>query len=68
MMMASDATTWSVNYNHHSDDSRGVIYAPRVIIMLLENIYSAGVTNDDHYMTVKLFYSTGHRSHIFSHV
>ncbi len=57
MMIASEATTWSVTYNHHSDGSRGVIYAPRVTIMLLENIYSA-----------KLFYSTGHRSHIFSHV
>ncbi len=68
MMIASDATTWSVTYSHNSDDSRGVIYAPRVIIMLLENIYSASFTHDDHYMMIKIFYSTAHRSYIFSHV
>ncbi len=27
----NDATTSSVTYDRHSDDSRGVIYAPRVI-------------------------------------
>ncbi len=26
-----NATTWSITYDCHSDDSRGVIYAPRVI-------------------------------------
>ena len=27
----SDATIWSVTYDCHSDDSRTVIYAPKVI-------------------------------------
>jgi hypothetical protein len=30
-------------------------------IMLLDNIYSTGVTHDDRHITIKHFYSTGHR-------
>jgi hypothetical protein len=26
MTIVSDTTTWSITYNHHSDDSRDVIY------------------------------------------
>jgi hypothetical protein len=29
-------------------------------ITLLENIYSTGVTHDDHNMTIEMFYSIGH--------
>ncbi len=31
MMIVSDAPSCGVTYNCHSDDSRGIIYAPRVI-------------------------------------
>ncbi len=27
----NDATTWSITYDRHSDNSRAVVYAPRVI-------------------------------------
>jgi hypothetical protein len=31
VMIKSDATTRSIIYDRHSDDSWGVIYAPRVV-------------------------------------
>jgi len=45
--------------NHHSD----YIYAPRVIIMLLENIYDTGITYDCHLQLSKHFDSTSHWCH-----
>jgi len=30
--IVSDATTWSVTYDHHSDSSRGVIYDHNIFI------------------------------------
>jgi hypothetical protein len=33
MMMVSDATTWSITYDCHSDDSRGVIYNRNIFII-----------------------------------
>jgi hypothetical protein len=37
-----------------------IIYAPRVINYAPRNIYSAGVTHDDHQLQSSHFYSTGH--------
>jgi hypothetical protein len=45
-----------------SDDSRGVIYALESSIMLLENIYSTGITHDDCHLRSSYFYSTGYWS------
>ncbi len=33
MMIISDASTWSVTYDHHSDNSRGVIYDGNILII-----------------------------------
>jgi hypothetical protein len=33
MTIASDATTWSLTYDHHSDDSIGVIYFRNIFII-----------------------------------
>jgi hypothetical protein len=30
-MTQNDTTTWSITYDHHSYNYRGVIYAPRVV-------------------------------------
>ncbi len=32
--VVSDATTWSVTYDHHSDNSRGVIYDRNILIIV----------------------------------
>ncbi len=55
MMIVSDAPSFGVTYVRHSDNSRGVIYTPKSSIMLLENIYSTGVTHDESPMTPKIF-------------
>ncbi len=34
MIIVGDATAWSVIYNCHSDDSRGVIYDRNIFIIL----------------------------------
>jgi len=31
MMIESDATTWSITYDHLSDNARGVIYAHNIL-------------------------------------
>ncbi len=49
-----------VTYDHHSDNSRGVFMLLESSIMLLKNINSTGVTNDNHHMMIKIFFSTGH--------
>ncbi len=55
-MIVSGAPNCGVTCNHHSDNSRGVIYFPRVVsIMLPENINSTGVTHDDRHMKMKIF-------------
>jgi hypothetical protein len=33
MMIVSDATTWSITYDHHYGDSRGVIYFRNIFII-----------------------------------
>jgi hypothetical protein len=33
MTIAGDATTWSITYNLHSDNSRGVIYYSNIFII-----------------------------------
>ncbi len=33
-------------------------------IMLLENIYSTGITHDDRHLQSSYFYSTGHHRHL----
>ncbi len=38
MTIVSDATTWIVTYDCHSDDPRGVIYAVRVIMLLESSV------------------------------
>jgi len=44
-----------------SDDSRGVIYPTREpSIVLLENIYSTGITYDDFHLQSLYFLSIGH--------
>ncbi len=35
MTIVSVATTWSITYYCHSDDSRGVIYDRNILIMLI---------------------------------
>ncbi len=54
MTMASDAPSCSVTYVRHYDYSRVVIYASRVAVTLVENIYSTGVTRDIHHMMIKM--------------
>jgi len=70
MMIVSDAPSCGITYNNYSDESTGVIHALRVIkmtlevsfmllessIILLENIYSAGVTYDNHHLIIKIFF------------
>jgi hypothetical protein len=34
MIIVGDATTWSITYNHHSDDSRDIIYNRNIFITL----------------------------------
>jgi hypothetical protein len=53
LTILSDASSCGVTYNHHSDDSRAVI-------MLLEDIYSRGITHGNRNLLSSLFYSTGH--------
>jgi hypothetical protein len=36
MAIISDATTWSVTYDRHSDYSRGVIYYRNIIIIIIQ--------------------------------
>jgi hypothetical protein len=46
MTIVSDAPSCGVIHDHHSDNSKGVI-------ALLENIYSACVTRDDHHIIIE---------------
>jgi hypothetical protein len=55
MMIVSGAPSCGVTYNHHSDNSRCVIYAPRVVNYAPKNVNSTGVTHDDHHMMIKVF-------------
>jgi hypothetical protein len=35
MTVVSDTTTWSITYNRHSDNARGVIYKRNIFIILV---------------------------------
>jgi hypothetical protein len=41
--IVSDATTWSITYDHHSDDSRGVIYG-HIFFFKFSGLYYKQVT------------------------
>ncbi len=45
----NDVTTWSITYDCHSDNSSGVIYAPRVFNYAPREQYSTSITHDDRY-------------------
>jgi hypothetical protein len=51
---------WSITYDCRSDDSGGVIYAPRASNCAPRGIYGTGVTHDVHHLRWSYFYSTGH--------
>jgi hypothetical protein len=48
----NEASSGGINYDHHSDNSRGVLYAPR------ENIYTPVITHDD--LNIFIVQATGH--------
>jgi hypothetical protein len=55
MTIISDDPSCGVTY-HNSDDSRGVIYAPRVVNFTPKNIYSTSVvTHWDRHMMIRIF-------------
>jgi hypothetical protein len=50
----SDDPSCGVTY-HHSDDSRGVIYAPRVVNFAPKNIYNtSAVAHCDRHMMIRI--------------
>jgi len=49
MTIVNDAPSCGITYEHHSDDSRGVIFALRAV-----NYALRGVTHDDRHMTIKI--------------
>ncbi len=51
MMIVSDAPSCGVTYNRHSDGSRGVIYAPKVV----NYVPREGTTHDDCHLAFKMF-------------
>jgi hypothetical protein len=60
----SDAPNCGITYYHHSDGFRGSFMLLESSIMHLENIYSTGVTHDDHHLQSSYLYSAGHRFNI----
>ncbi len=60
----SDAPNCGITYDHYSDGSRGSFMLLESSIMYLENIYSTGVTNDDHHLQLSYLCSAGHKSNI----
>ncbi len=44
MTIVNDASSYGVTYNHHSDDSRGVIYIPREHLYYRQGILKGEVS------------------------
>jgi hypothetical protein len=40
MTIVSDATTWSITYEHHSDNFRGVIYVCNIFVIQATELYN----------------------------
>jgi hypothetical protein len=57
--LVSDAPNCSISYDRHSDNCRGVIYAPGAFNYAPRNIYCTSITHDDfHIFIVQAEFST----------
>jgi hypothetical protein len=54
MTVISDASSCGITYERHSDDSRGVIYAPRVINNTHREYLQYRCHHDDRHMGIKM--------------
>ena len=55
-LSVSDATIWSITLKVINQNLRGIIYAHLCSFMLIYDVYSAGVTYDNHQLIIICLY------------